>query len=168
MRDRRAPGEDQGDDDLGEVLVRGATVMRGYWNNPEASEAALQDGWLRTGDIGRIDDEGYLTLVDRSKDVIISGGTNIYPREVEDVLLAHPGVDEAAVIGRPDDEWGEIVVAFVVGEARDEALDTACIEQIARFKRPKFYVRLPALPRNSTGKVLRQKLRELDADAATT
>lgn len=155
---------DGGEGDLGEVLVRGDTVMRGYWNNAQASSVALDDGWLRTGDIGEIDPEGFLTLVDRSKDLIISGGTNIYPREVEDVLLEQSGVREVAVIGRPDPEWGEVVVAFVAGDAASEDLDAACIDRIARFKRPKDYVHMQALPRNSTGKVLRHELRKLDAE----
>lgn len=149
----------------GEVQVRGATVMSGYWNNSVASEATLVDGWLRTGDVGVLGDDGYLTLLDRSKDVIISGGTNIYPREVENILLAHPGVREAAVIGRPDEEWGEIVVAFIAGEATSEELDSFCLERIARFKRPKDYVRLQELPRNNTGKTLRRELRKIDTSA---
>lgn len=149
----------------GEVLCRGETVMPGYWRNPEASADTLKDGWLRTGDIGAFDAEGYLTLKDRSKDVIISGGSNIYPREVEEVLLGHPLVREVSVIGRPDPEWGEIVVAYVVGEAyidRGE-LDALCLNGIARFKRPKDYVFVGALPKNNYGKILKTELRMLDA-----
>jgi long-chain acyl-CoA synthetase len=153
----RAPGEP------GEILVRGDTVMAGYWDNPEATANALDRGWLRTGDIGTFDDEGYLTLRDRSKDVIISGGTNIYPREVEDVLLSHPGVRDTSVIGRADDEWGEVVVAYVVADTDVEELDRHCLEHIARFKRPKDYVFVSSLPRNSTGKVLKSELRTLDS-----
>ena len=100
--------------DVGEVLVKGDSVMAGYWRNPEATAAALRDGWLFTGDVGCLDADGFLTLKDRSKDLIISGGSNIYPREVEEVLLTAPGVAEAAVVGAPDAEWGEVVVAFVV------------------------------------------------------
>ena len=100
--------------DTGEVVVRGDAVMSGYWRNEEASEQALRDGWLWTGDMGAMDADGFLTLKDRSKDVIISGGSNIYPREVEEVLLRYPGVREVAVVGYPDPEWGEVVVAFVV------------------------------------------------------
>lgn len=143
----------------GEILVRGAAVMAGYWRNAEATANALQDGWLRTGDVGRLDADGYLTLVDRSKDVIISGGTNIYPREVEEVLLQHPGVREVSVVGRPSEEWGEDVVAFVVADAAPDALDAHCLAQMARFKRPKEYVFVDALPKNNYGKVLKRELR---------
>jgi long-chain acyl-CoA synthetase len=148
----------------GEVLVRGDTVMAGYWRNPEASAAALRDGWLWTGDVGCLDTDGFLTLKDRSKDLIISGGSNIYPREVEEVLLAAPGVAEAAVVGAPHAEWGEIVVAFVVlqpGAATDAAaLDAHCLRHIARFKRPKRYLFVDALAKNNYGKVLKTELRE--------
>jgi long-chain acyl-CoA synthetase len=148
----------------GEIVVRGDTVMRGYWNNPEASARALRAGWLFTGDVGALDDDGFLTLKDRSKDVIISGGSNIYPREVEEVLLQHPGVAEACVVGRPHPDWGEEVVAFVVRraevEADERALDALCLANIARFKRPKTYVFVDALPKNNYGKVLKRELRE--------
>ena len=159
-----------GDDDrplsageTGEVLCRGDVVMPGYWRNPEASAATLKDGWLHTGDVGAFDRDGYLTLKDRSKDVIISGGSNIYPREVEEVLLEHALVREVSVIGRPDPEWGEIVVAYVVGEVNCNELDALCLNNIARFKRPKDYVFVSSLPKNNYGKVLKTKLRELDA-----
>ncbi len=148
---------------MGEVLVRGDTVMLGYWDNPEATKAALRGGWLHTGDIGVLDHEGYLTLKDRSKDVIISGGANIYPREVEEVLAAHPGVREVAVIGRPDPEWGEAVVAYIVGTADAKTLDQACQARIARFKRPKAYIFVDELPKNNYGKILKTVLREMDA-----
>jgi long-chain acyl-CoA synthetase len=148
----------------GEVLVRGDTVMAGYWRNPEATAAALRGGWLHTGDIGRIDEAGFLTLLDRSKDLLISGGSNIYPREVEEVLLTAPGVAEVAVVGAPDAEWGEVVVAFVVAAAgavpSAQALDAHCLSNIARFKRPKRYVFVEALPKNAYGKVLKTALRE--------
>ena len=100
--------------EVGEVLVRGDAVMAGYWRNPQATAAAIRDGWLFTGDVGALDRDGFLTLKDRSKDMIISGGSNIYPREVEEVLLTAAGVSEVAVVGEPDREWGESVVAFVV------------------------------------------------------
>jgi long-chain acyl-CoA synthetase len=152
------PGE------TGEVLARGTPVMLGYWNKPEANAATLRDGWLWTGDLGSLDEDGFLTLKDRSKDVIISGGSNIYPREVEDVLLTHPDVAEACVVGRPHSEWGEEVIAFVVarkGCQLDAAvLDHHCLEQIARFKRPKHYLFLDALPTNNYGKVLKMELRK--------
>jgi len=147
--------------EIGEIRVRGDVVMAGYWNNPEASAAAVQDGWLRTGDVGRLDEDGFLTLHDRSKDLIISGGANIYPREVEEVLLRHPGVHEVSVIGQPDTEWGEVVVAFVVAEQVTVAeLDALCLAHIARFKRPKHYHFIDALPKNHYGKVLKTALRE--------
>ena len=150
--------------EIGEILVRGDTVMAGYWNNPAASRDILRNGWLHTGDVGSMDEDGFLTLKDRSKDVIISGGSNIYPREVEEVLLRHPAVSEVSVVGQADAEWGEIVVAFVVarGAAPDSAdLDALCLANIARFKRPKRYVVVDALPKNNTGKVLKTRLREL-------
>jgi long-chain acyl-CoA synthetase len=149
----------------GEVIVRGATVMQGYWADERATASALRDGWLYTGDIGYFDADGFLTLLDRSKDVIISGGSNIYPREVEEVLLEHPGVAEAAVIGTPDPEWGENVIAFIVAQDRggdvvtDGELDALCVARIARFKRPKAYVRVDALPKNNNGKILKTELR---------
>ena len=151
-------------DEVGEVLIQGDSVMSGYWQNPEATAAAIRDGWLWTGDMGALDADGFLTLKDRSKDLIISGGSNIYPREVEEVLLHAPGVAEVAVVGTPDPEWGEIVVAFVVpqpGAALDaKTLDAFCLDQIARFKRPKRYEFVEALPKNNYGKVLKTVLRE--------
>ncbi len=149
--------------ETGEVLCRGNVVTPGYWRNPEASAATLKNGWLHTGDVGMFDREGYLTLKDRSKDVIISGGSNIYPREVEEVLLEHALVREVSVIGRPDPQWGEIVVAYVVGEVNRNELDALCLDNIARFKRPKDYVFVKSLPKNNYGKVLKTELRERDA-----
>jgi long-chain acyl-CoA synthetase len=146
----------------GEILCRGDTVMAGYWCNEEASAATLRSGYLHTGDIGAFDSEGYLTLKDRSKDLIISGGSNIYPREVEEVLLRHGKVREVSVIGRPDRDWGEAVVAYVVGEATASELDALCLSSIARFKRPKDYVFVDALPKNNYGKVLKTELRARD------
>jgi len=149
--------------ETGEVLARGDSVMRGYWRDAEASAATLRGGWLHTGDVGVLDQDGFLTLRDRSKDLIISGGSNIYPREIEEVLLQHPGVGEVAVVGRPDPEWGEVVVAFVVLAAgRSVAagdLDAQCLAHIARFKRPKEYRFVAALPKNNYGKVLKTELR---------
>lgn len=153
--------------ETGEVEAKGAAVMLGYWNNPKATADALKDGWLRTGDVGRLDADGFLTLSDRSKDVIISGGTNIYPREVEEALLTHADVREVSAIGVPDPDWGEIVVACVVLEdgaaANDQVLDAHCLASIARFKRPKRYVYLPSLPKNNYGKVLKTELRQMMA-----
>jgi long-chain acyl-CoA synthetase len=151
---------------VGEILCRGAPVMAGYWQNPEATAATLRGGFLHTGDVGTFDDDGYLTLKDRSKDLIISGGSNVYPREVEEVLLKHRQVREVSVIGRPDREWGEVVVAYVVGEASPSELDALCLASIARFKRPKDYVFVDALPKNNYGKILKTALRSLDAERA--
>jgi len=148
-----------------EIVCRGGIVMRGYWCNREATERTLAGGWLHTGDMGAFDTDGKLTLRGRSKEVIISGGSNVYPREVEEVLLQCPGVEEACVLGRKDPEWGEVVVAFIVAGARDArgepahgdlteaALDRHCLEQIARFKRPKEYHFIEALPKNANGKI---------------
>jgi len=151
------PGE------IGEIIVKGDTVMSGYWNNPEATARSLRDGWLWTGDVGAFDEEGLLTLKDRSKDMIISGGSNIYPREIEDVLNLHPGVAECSVVGRPHPEWGEDVVAFVVTRPGTSVapadLDRLCLDNIARFKRPKDYKFVDALPKNNYGKILKTELR---------
>ena len=160
--------DDQGHDlplgEVGEVLIKGDSVMAGYWRNPEATAAAIRDGWLFTGDMGSLDAHGFLTLKDRSKDLIISGGSNVYPREVEEVLLQAPGVSEVAVVGTPDPEWGEIIVAFVVVQAgatlNAEALDAFCLNEIARFKRPKRYEWVDHLPKNNYGKVLKTELRQ--------
>jgi acyl-CoA synthetase (AMP-forming)/AMP-acid ligase II len=158
-------GRDVAADEIGEIIVRGDTVMSGYWQNPEATANTLRDGWLYTGDMGAFDADGFLTLKDRSKDVIISGGTNIYPREVEEALLRHEAVAEVSVIGRPHPEWGEEVVAVVVPVAgrtvvRDE-LDQMCNAWIARFKRPKHYYLTGDLPKNSYGKIVKTELRTL-------
>lgn len=156
--------------EIGEVLVRGDTVMAGYWRNPDATAQTLRDGWLWTGDVGCLDDDGFLTLKDRSKDLLISGGSNIYPREVEEVLLTAAGVSEVAVVGAPDPEWGEVVVAFVVAKTgaalTADALDAHCLDRIARFKRPKRYVFVSELPKNHYGKVLKTELRARLKEAA--
>ena len=151
--------------EIGEVITRSDCVTSGYWNNPEANAKALRDGWLWTGDMGFVDSEGFLTLKDRSKDMIISGGSNIYPRELEEVLLTHPLVLECAVVGREHPDWGEEVVAFVV--ARPQAhvtpqdLDAVCLDNVARYKRPRHYRFVESLPKNSYGKVLKTDLRQL-------
>jgi long-chain acyl-CoA synthetase len=150
----------------GEIICRGDPVMPGYWENSEANARSMRGGWLHTGDVGSFDAKGYLTLRDRSKDVIISGGSNIYPREVEEVLLTHPAVREVSVIGRDDPDWGEVVIAYVVGDAPAAELDALCLSRIARFKRPKDYVRIDALPKSPYGKILKTDLRALDAKSA--
>jgi long-chain acyl-CoA synthetase len=151
--------------EIGEIVVRGDVVMAGYWNNPDASAETLRGGWLHTGDVGSFDEHGYLTLRDRSKDLIISGGMNIYPREVEEAILRNPGVKAVSVVGRPDPEWGESVVAFVVlaegAVVSDAELDMTCIDSIARYKRPKEYRFVDGLPTNNYGKVVKRELREL-------
>lgn len=150
--------------ELGEVLFRSDVVMTGYWNNPEATAAAIQNGWLHTGDIGCFDEDGFVTLMDRSKDMIISGGSNIYPREIEEVLMTDPRVDEVSVIGRPHPDWGEEVVAFVKPHAGltigAEELDRLCLDNIARFKRPKEYFFVTELPKSNYGKILKTELRK--------
>src|SRR6185436_1719171 len=151
------PGE------IGEVITRSDCVMDGYWQNPEANAETLRGGWLHTGDLGSMGEDGLLTLRDRSKDMIISGGSNIYPREIEEVLNLHPAVAECSVVGRPHPEWGEEVVAFVVarpGASLSPAdLDRLCLDNIARFKRPKDYRFVDALPKNNYGKILKTELR---------
>jgi acyl-CoA synthetase (AMP-forming)/AMP-acid ligase II len=152
-----SPGE------IGEIAARSDVCMTGYWNNPAATAQALRDGWLFTGDLGIMSVDGFLTLKDRSKDMIISGGSNIYPREVEEVLLLHPKVLEVSIVGRRHEDWGEEVVAYVVsrdGTAIEKAeLDQVCLDHIARFKRPKEYIFIEALPKNNYGKVLKTELR---------
>lgn len=168
LRIARADGSEAALGEIGEVTVQGALVMAGYWsghsNGAKSTAMAMRDGWLMTGDMGALDGDGYLTLHDRSKDVIISGGTNIYPREVEEVLLTHAAVHEVSVVGRPDPAWGEAVVAFVVpcpGATVSKAeLDELCLSRIARFKRPKHYIFTAELPKNNYGKVLKGALRD--------
>ncbi|HJQ60264.1 MAG TPA: AMP-binding protein [Vineibacter sp.] len=151
--------------EVGEIIVRGETVMAGYWQDQEATARSLRGGWLWTGDVGCFDADGFLTLKDRSKDMIISGGSNIYPREIEDVLNMHPAVAECSVVGRPHAEWGEEAVAFIVLRAGRQAtaaeLDALCLDNIARFKRPKDYKFIEALPKNNYGKILKTDLRKL-------
>jgi acyl-CoA synthetase (AMP-forming)/AMP-acid ligase II len=153
-------GNDLPAEQPGEIVCRGDVVMGGYWNNSDATRQAFIDGWLRTGDVGSFDEQGRLTLQDRSKEVIISGGTNIYPREVEEALLAHPAIREVAVFARTDDDWGETVAACVAFKpgctASVSELDRTCLERIARFKRPKSYCFVEELPKSNYGKVLKR------------
>lgn len=153
-----APGE------RGEILVRGPNLMTGYWRNPEATDAALRDGWFHTGDIGHVDEQGYYWIDERKNDVIISGGENIYPAELEAVLLADPRIAEAAVVARPDPRWGEVPVAVVVPRP-GAALDAETVlglfrDRLARFKHPRAVVFAAELPKNALGKTLRYALRQ--------
>jgi fatty-acyl-CoA synthase len=150
--------------ELGEIVARGPQLMRGYWNLPEETAEALRGGWMHTGDAGSFDEEGYLYVRDRVKDMIVSGGENVYPREIEEVLFQHPAVADAAVIGVPDERWGESVRAVVVlrpgTDAGAESLMDYCRGRIADYKRPRSVTFLDALPRNPSGKVLKRELRE--------
>ena len=145
------------------MLIRGPNITPGYWNNPEATESAFVDGWLKTGDAARVDDEGFIYIVDRWKDMYISGGENVYPAEVENVIHQLPQVLEAAIIGVPDDRWGETGKAVIVvkpGETLDEeTVITNCLANLAKFKIPKSVVFVDELPRTATGKVLKRQLR---------
>ena len=151
--------------EIGEIITQSDCVMEGCWKNPDANAKSLRDGWLWTGDLGSLDADGLLSIKDRSTDMIISGGSNIYPREIEEVLLTHRGVLECAVVSRPHADWGEEVIAFVVprpGARVDAAeLDRLCLDNIARFKRPKGYRIVASLPKNNYGKILKTELREL-------
>jgi malonyl-CoA/methylmalonyl-CoA synthetase len=144
--------------ETGELQVRGPSVFGGYWRRPEATAAAFADGWFRTGDLGLRSADGYVTLRGRASDLVITGGFNVYPREVEEVLLEQPGVREAAVVGRPDAVRGERPVAFFAGDALPSALEAACRRQLASFKVPAAFVRVDALPRNALGKVEKHRL----------
>jgi len=147
----------------GEVVIRSDYLFKEYWNRPEATAEAFDQGWFRTGDIGEIDSEGYLYIRDRIKDMIISGGENIYPAEIESVIIGMPGVGEVAVIGLPDEKWGEIVCAIVVGDASkvgEQQVIEFCGARLARYKLPKKVLRVDAIPRNPAGKILKRKLRE--------
>ncbi|EGL18792.1 MULTISPECIES: long-chain fatty acid--CoA ligase [unclassified Paenibacillus] len=159
-----ATGEEAGIGEIGELVVKGPQVMKGYWNRPHDSEAVLKNGWLYTGDMARVDEEGYFSIVDRKKDIIIAGGFNIYPREIEEVLFEHPAVKEAVVIGIPDPYRGETVKAFVIvreGEIlSEEELNTWCRERLAAFKVPRRYEFRTQLPKTMVGKVLRRRLLE--------
>jgi malonyl-CoA/methylmalonyl-CoA synthetase len=159
----RIVGADGGDvppGETGELLVRGPAVFAGYWRRPEATAAAFRDGWFRTGDLGECARDGYVTLRGRASDLVISGGFNVYPREIEEVRLEQPGVREAAVVGIPDDRRGEVPVAGYVGDAAPAALEAACRLLLASFKLPRAFVRLERLPRNALGKVEKGRLRE--------
>jgi acyl-CoA synthetase (AMP-forming)/AMP-acid ligase II len=149
---------------VGELCIKGDTIMKGYYKNPEATAEAIRDGWVYSGDLAVMDDEGYITLVDRKKDMIITGGENVYSKEVEDAIYEHPSVQEAAIIGIPDPRWGETVMA-VVAPKQGKTLDLDELKKflgsrIADFKIPRLLEVMPALPKNVSGKVLKYKLRE--------
>ncbi len=166
--DVRIVGEDSLDPlpvgEIGELVIRGPQVMTGYWNRPEETEAALQDGWLRTGDLGTMDEEGFFTIMDRKKDIILAGGFNVYPREVEEILFEHPAVKEASVMGVPDEYRGETVKAYIVlkegWQVSEMQLDRWCRDRLAAYKVPKQYEFRESLPLSIIGKVLRRKLRD--------
>jgi fatty-acyl-CoA synthase len=164
LRVVRDDGSEAGPEELGEVLLRSGNIMKGYLNRPEATAEAIVDGWLHTGDVAKRDQEGFLYIMDRKKDMIISGGENIYPAEIEDVIFKHPQVADAGVIGYPDPKWGEAVKAIVVkkpGAALTEAeLIAWCRERIGRFKVPKQIIFADAIPRTPTGKILKRELRQ--------
>jgi len=157
-------GEQVASGEVGEIIIRGENVMKGYWKDPEATAEVLKDGWFHTGDAARMDEDGYIYIVDRQKDMIISGGFNIYPREVEAVIDSHPGVEEVAVIGVPDPVWGEAVRAIVVLKpgvhvTQDEIIEL-CKSKIASYKKPKYVEFVDSLPKNFQGKILKRALRE--------
>lgn len=157
-------GDDVAVGEVGELIVRGPNVMKGYYKMPEETAATIRDGWLYTGDLAKIDEDGYFYIVDRKKDLVIVGGYNVYPREVEEVLFAHPGVVEAAVIGMPDENFGEAVHAYVVVKDESitaEALNAYCAEHLAKYKVPRNFEFLTELPKNTTGKILRRSLKDL-------
>jgi acyl-CoA synthetase (AMP-forming)/AMP-acid ligase II len=149
---------------MGEIVVRGEVVMKGYWKNPTATAETLRGGWLHTGDLGIMDEKGYVYILDRVKDMIISGGENIYSREIEDVILKHPAVFEVTVIGVPDEKWGESVKAFVAlkqgHKATEEEIINFCKDNLASFKKPKSVEFIEVIPKNPYGKVLKRELRE--------
>jgi len=157
-------GNDVSRGGVGEILARGPNMMLGYHKDPEATDKTLKEDWLHTGDLGRLDDEGFLYIVDRKKDMIITGGENVFPREIEEVLYAHPKILEASVIGLPDPEWGEkihAVIALKEGETMtDQEVVDYTREHIAGFKKPKSVAFVERLPRSAAGKVLKRVLRD--------
>ena len=164
---------DQGE--VGEILIKGPNVTPGYWNNEEATEKSFVDGWLKTGDAAQMDDEGFIYIVDRQKDMYISGGENVYPAEVENVIYQLPEIAEAAIIGVPHKKWGETGKAFIAlkpdSNLSEESIINHCLKNLAKFKIPTTVEFIDALPRNATGKVLKRNLRKevvgSDAPAVT-
>ena len=160
-------GNDVASGVVGEVFIRGPGLFSGYWRDAERTRAAYRGEWFTLGDMGRIDDRGFLYLVDRKQDMIVSGGENIFPSDIEECLLQHPGVDEAAVIGSPDDRWGEVVVAYVVPTniaPSAEELFAFCGDRLPGYMKPRRIEFCRTLPRNATGKLLRRDVRRLDAE----
>ncbi|RYZ77610.1 MAG: AMP-dependent synthetase, partial [Proteobacteria bacterium] len=158
-----AEGKEVAHDQVGELLLKGPMCMKGYWNNDKATAETIQDGWLHTGDLVRKDSEGYFYVVGRKKDMFISGGENVYPPELEQVLRTAPGVREVAVIGVPDEKWGEVGKAFIVGDrsaTSEKALQEFCGQNLAKFKIPKYFVFMDELPKGDSGKILKRKLSE--------
>jgi acyl-CoA synthetase (AMP-forming)/AMP-acid ligase II len=160
---------DENDNDVpvgqvGEMIGRSEAMMIGYWQMPEETEKKLRNGWLHTGDLARMDEDGYIYIVERKNDMIISGGVNIYPREIEEVLYSHPAVSEASVIGLPDEHWGEVVKAVIVLEGDAKATEAEIIEfcgqRLAGYKKPKSVDFWEALPKSSTGKILTKEIRK--------
>jgi fatty-acyl-CoA synthase len=156
-------GRDVPNGAIGELLIKGPNITPGYWNKPEATASAFTDGWLHTGDAARMDDEGFVYIVDRWKDMYISGGENVYPAEVENVLFQLPQVADAAIIGVPSERWGEVGMAIIVRKP-DQVLEEAdvirhCLGRLAKFKVPQSVTFVDALPRNASGKVLKRELR---------
>lgn len=158
--------------EIGEIVANGPQIMQGYWNNPEATAKAVVDGWLHTGDAGRVDEEGYVYIQDRVKDMIISGGENIYPAEIENILVSHPHIQDASVIGVPDAKWGEAPLAVLVSggqpELTAEELSEFCRGKLAAYKIPRKLEYIAALPRNPTGKVLKKDIRSMMAEKYPT
>ncbi len=154
--------------EVGEIVIRGAQVFSGYWNDPAATAETIIDGWLRTGDLGFIDSEGFISVVDRKKDIIVTGGENVASREVEEVLHRHPGVLEVAVIGVPDEHWGEAVCAAIVPrlgvQVTSEEIVALAKEYLASYKKPRHVVLVESLPRNTSGKVMKHVLRDQVAE----
>jgi len=159
-----AQGKDLPVGEVGEIIVRSESMTIGYWRLPEETAKTIRDGWLFTGDFGRLDEDGYIYIIDRKNDMIISGGKNIYPREIEEVLYEHEAVLEAAVIGVPDDHWGESVRALVVlrpgKRATEEDIISFCKENLASYKKPRWVEFRNELPKNPTGKILKRLIRD--------
>lgn len=159
----RQDGKDVQTNEIGELMLKGPMCMKEYWNNPKATSETIQDGWLHTGDLVRKDEEGYFYVMGRKKDMFISGGENVYPPELEQVIRTLPGVREVAVVGIPDEKWGEVGKAFIVKDdtaLSESDLQAHCLKNLAKFKIPKYFVFLDALPKGDSGKILKRKLLE--------